>query len=369
MPSPDQIATVVANGLTYQYWQTIEVEREFGTPYDFARVALADIGTPGVGWSTQRLAPCNPAAAYLDGTLVINGTVTIRQVAYDANKHGVEITISSKTLNLNKSTVLCKPGQYRHFTLQQIGSAVAGTVGVGFTVLPAPGSDFPFARISESPGQTLFSFIEGLCRMRDMHLISDGQGTLIAQRGQGSGGTPLVEGQNIKSARLVMRDDNAVKQVETDGMTPGGSSTDRGGDGTRDVSATANNPNYNGQGILKVVAPYPGFVNEMQMHSNHVVAHTVTTQLTCEIVVYGWHLNDGSLWFFHLGEAFPIFSPMLFPDDGETLYLRRVVHRQSSEEGTTTLLEFCLPNGLSVAAQIQTGAGAQTPIPDPAMPG
>ncbi len=359
MPNPDQIATVIAGGMQYQYWQTIEVEREFGKAYDYARVSVAEIGSPTTGWLTLRLAPGVQAQVLLAGRLVINGTVTIRQAAYDPNKHAVEITIC----------VLCKPGQYKGFTLQQIGAAVAGTVGVGFTVLPAPGSDFPFARVSESPGQTCFSFIEGLCRMRNMHLISDGQGTLIATRGSpGNVIASLIEGVNIKSARLIMRDDNAVKQVVTYGMTPGGSSTGMGGDGTRDIQATANNPQYSGQGILKSVSPHPGFVNEMQMHSNHEVNFTVTTQLTLEVVVFGWLLDDGSLWIEHLNakELVSVYSPMLFPQDGMSLPLRRVVHRQSSEEGTTTLLEMCLPNGLGTEAQIDT---AQTPIPDAAMPG
>jgi hypothetical protein len=62
---------------------------------------------------------------------------------------------------------------------------------------------------------------------------------------------------------------------------------------------------------------------------------------------------------------------MLFPTNGMSLPIKRVVHRQSSEEGTTTLVGLCLPNGLGFDEQVQTAntGPTGTPIPDPAQPG
>ncbi len=373
MPNPNEIATIVAGGQVYQYWQTVEVEREYGNALDFARFAVAEIGSPTTGWITQRLAPGDPAQVLLGGRLVINGKVTIRQAAYDANKHAVEITVTSPVLSLLKATVNANPGQYLNSTLQQIASAVAGAVGVNFKIVGSPpGANLPFARVSEHPGETRFGFIERLCRMRNIHLLSDGQGTLLGTRG-GSGNiaATLTEGVNIESARLVMRDDNAVNQVTTIGSLPGGSSTGAAGDATRDIKATAKNPNYTGPESMTVAAPQPGTAAEMAMHSNHEVNLIGTTQLDCEIVTPGWFLADGSLWMDHLGtgEDIMIYSPMLFPSNGMALRLKRVVHRQSSEEGTTTLLGLCLPNGLGTPEQVNASGPPGTPIPDPAMPG
>jgi prophage tail gpP-like protein len=373
MPNPNEYATVIAGGLVYQYWQTVEVEREYGHGLDLARVAVAEIGSPTTGWITQRLAPGDPAQVLLGDRLVINGKVTIRQAAYDANKHAVEITVTSPVLSLIKATVNANPGQYLNSTLQQIASAVAGAVGVNFSIVGSPsGANLPFARVSEHPGETRFDFIERLCRMRNIHLLSDGQGTLLGTRG-GSGNiaATLTEGVNIESARLVMRDDNAVNQITTIGSLPGGSSTGAAGDATRDIKATATNPNYTGPETMTVAAPQPGTAAEMAMHSNHEVNLTVTTQLDCEIVTPGWFLPDGSLWMDHLGtgEDIMIYSPMLFPSNGMALRLKRVVHRQSSEEGTTTLLGLCLPNGLGSPEQVNASGPPGTPVPDPAQPG
>ncbi len=370
MPSPTEIATVIAGGQVLQFWQTVEVEREFSHAVVIARVAVAEIGDASHGWLTQRLAPGAPAQVLLGGRQVVNGAVTVRQAAYDANKHAVEITIADHTINL-RGTVDCNPGQYVNYTLQQIGSAVAGAVGVNFSVIgDPPGADMPFARVSEHPGEKRFDFIERLSRMRNVHLLSDGNGTLQAMRGcSGNIAATLTEGVNIESARLVMRDDDAYNQVATLGSLPGGSSTGAAGDATRDIKATAKNPDYTGAPNLTVLAPQPGTVAEMAMHSNHEVNLTVTTQLDCEIVTPGWFLPDGSLWIEHIGtrELITVYSPMLFPSNGMSLPLKRVVHRQSSEEGTTTLLGLCLPNGLGQEEQVD--AVPSVPVPNPAMPG
>lgn len=372
MPNPNETAAVIAGGQVLQFWQTVEVEREYSHAVVYARVAVTEIGDASRGWLTQRLAPGTPAQVLLGGRQVLSGAVTIRQAAYDANKHAVEITIADHSANL-RGTVDANPGQYTNSTIAQIGSAVAGAVGVNFAVLGSPpGANLPFARVSEHPGEKRFDFIERLCRMRNLHLLSDGQGTMQAMRG-GSGNiaATLTEGVNIESARLVMRDDDAYNQITSLGSLPGGSSTGAAGDATRDIKATAKNPDYSGAPNLTVIAPQPGLPAEMAMHTDREVSETITTQLDCEIVTPGWFLPDGSLWIEHIGtgELITVYSPMLFPSNGMSLPLKRVVHRQSSEEGTTTLLGLCLPNGLGQVEQVKTGDVPSVPIPGPAMPG
>ena len=372
MPNPNEIATVIAGGQVLQFWQTVEVEREFSQPVVYARVAVAEIGNPSQGWLTQRLAPGVPAQVLLGGRQVLNGAVIVRQAAYDANKHAVEITIADHSINL-RGTVDGNPGQYINSTITQIASAVAGAVGVNFSLIGSPsGANLPFARVSEHPSEKRFDLIERLCRMRNLHLLSDGKGAMQAMRG-GSGriAATLTEGVNIESARLVMRDDDAYNQIATLGSLPGGSSTGAAGDATRDIKATAKNPDYSGAPNLTVLAPQPGTAAEMAMHTDREVSETITTQLDCEIVTPGWFLADGSLWIEHIGtgELITVYSPMLFPSNGMSLSLKRVVHRQSSEQGTTTLLGLCLPNGLGQAEQVKTADVPSVPVADPAMPG
>ena len=159
MPSPDQFATVIAGGLVYQYWQTVEVEREYGKTLDFARVAVAEIGSPTTGWITQRLAPGDPAQVMLGGRLVINGKVTIRQAAYDANKHAVEITVTSPVLSLTKATVSANPGRKREGNrLRSAGGAVPASL-----VLPP---------VASSKAVRLWIFVSQVChavRMSRQH--------------------------------------------------------------------------------------------------------------------------------------------------------------------------------------------------------
>jgi hypothetical protein len=88
----------------------------------------------------------------------------LRQAAYDSTSHAVQIGIASKAQVIMPSTVQAKPGQYKQQTIQQIGSAAFGSVGVGFNGIGSPsGADQPFQRVSEQVGETFYGFIERLC--------------------------------------------------------------------------------------------------------------------------------------------------------------------------------------------------------------
>ena len=373
MPNPSEIAVVVAGGSVYNYWQTVEVDREFGKTLDFARVTVAEIGDITHGWKTLRLQPGNPAQVYLAGIKVIDGKVTIRQVSFDPEQHGVEITIASSVLSLTMGTVDANPGQYIGYTFPQIATSICAAVGVKFQVIGSPSDiDMPFARVSEHPGETRYDFIERLGRMRNVHLSSDGMGTLLASRGIGSASiADLVEGKNIESARLVWRNDITASKTTTIGSLQGGSSSGQQGDGTRDLRATAQNPDYHGPETLTVLTPQADNVKGLAHHSDHENNFNVLTQVDLEVVTYGWFMPNGSLWIQHVGEPVTVFSPMCFPTDSMTLRIKGVTHRQNSDGGTTTMLRLCLPYGLGGGDQVQTSGDLPSgmSIPDPAQPG
>jgi prophage tail gpP-like protein len=136
--------------------------------------------------------------------------------------------ISSIAQSINVSTVDASPGQYINQTLQQIGSAVFGKVGVNFTIDGSPaGADMPFPRVSEHVGESRFDFIERLCRMRNVHMIDDGTGGIVAFRGpRGTASTTLQEGRNILRARLLLKNNDHADDLRTVGMDSGNDSAD-----------------------------------------------------------------------------------------------------------------------------------------------
>jgi hypothetical protein len=248
MSKPNEIAVVTALGQKYDIWNTVEVTREYSQTIDHALLTVSEISTGAKNFAAMKLKPGDPATITLAGETAIDGYVYLRQSSYDAKEHGVQIGICSNSQAIMASTVDANPGQYINQTLQQIGSAVFGKVGVNFSVI-AEASE-PFPRVSEHVGETRFAFIERLGRMRNIHLIDDGQGGIIGFRG------PFI--------------------------------------------------------------------------------------------------NGGSLWMHHVGELVTVNSPMLLPEDSMDFLIKGVVHRQSSEQGTTADVLLCRFDGL--------GSGSGEPL-------
>jgi hypothetical protein len=64
------------------------------------------------------------------------------------------------------------------------------------------------------------------------------------------------------------------------------------------------------------------------------------------ITVQGWFMAGGDLWMNHVRNNVTVNSPMLIPGGVGTFIIKEVIHRQSSQEGTTTDILITNENGL-----------------------
>ena len=355
MPNPQEIATVVANGMTYTGWTSVQIERRFPDSISHMRLEIAE---KSAGRPTGGARPLNVrdlAQGLLGGRQVINGKVTLRQATYDKDQHSVLIVVSSKTFVMNCSTVDGTPGFYRNYTLQQIGDAVAGKVGVGFQIMGAPpGADKIFPRVSEHIGETRFDFLSRLAAPRTLYLRDDGNGTIICSRGVGGIVATLNEGgpdRNILSANLVLSDLEFGNPINTVGDNIGGSSTGIIDDNAcRDVSASVTCPNLPPDRPQTIGMAQPGDNQDAAMYAARVAAYNLAEYIDGQIIVPGWFLDSGDLWIEHVGDLVSINSPMLLPSGPISLAIKGVVHRQDSENGTQTVIEVCHPGALGSTA-------------------
>src|ERR1700738_383366 len=128
MVNPTQIATVIINGQTFSNWTSVSIERTVAFASSLAfhmRLTTTEVeigGASGNFPNAIRIPIGAAAQGFLAGIPVINGIVTVRQPAFDANAHGVEIIVSSLSQRVEVSTVDAAPGQYIDQTLQAIGS-------------------------------------------------------------------------------------------------------------------------------------------------------------------------------------------------------------------------------------------------------
>ena len=369
LPNLNLTATVVANGKTYPGWEAIEIWREFNGLWAYLRLRAIENTDAGGAAPAFDLEVGDRVVGSLCGQKVISGWVMTRQVAYDKATHGVEIIVCSYPQSLEAGTVTGKPGQYKQQTFQQIANAVAGQAGVKVKILGSPpGSDLPFARVSEHIGERMMDFIGRLARWRNLFLCDDEDGNLVATRGQANGGgsaavATLQEGRNIESCRMVMNYQFGVDPLIFQSQQPGSDANN--GTAAAQNAYTYRDPNYVGPKRPQVIlGDHSGSPAEAKMAMQHTIADTNIMMWEVVATVPGWQMDDGSLWILKmLGQNGPvpitIKSPMLLPRENgviNNLFVKGVKHAQDNELGTRTEITCCLQAALG-ADQTQFGVG------------
>ncbi|HEY2210279.1 MAG TPA: hypothetical protein VGH62_01425 [Bradyrhizobium sp.] len=347
MPNPQEICVVTALGQRYDTWETVEVHRSTDDIIDHAMLTVAEITSPSAMWAALKLKPGDPAQVSLAGRKVLDGKVYLRQAAIDPNSHAVQIGIASNAQTIIPTTVESKPGTYKKQTIESIGKAVFGKYGVAFKVVGNPtGAILPFPRVSERVGETCFSFIERLSRLRNLYMIDDGQGGIEAYRGPQGTTAPLQEGRNILRARILLRNDEHLENLQGVGQTSGESSADA----SRDVSAqTTIPPVFGATGmvprLMKFIVEDATDKSSAQMRVNHEANVVTYNDVDGAVTVPGWLREDGSLWFEHVRHLVVVNSPSLLPGDTMQFMIKGVIHRQNTADGTTTDVLLCRDDG------------------------
>ena len=349
MANAAEICTITANGQKYDIWETVEVHRAVGSVtgnINHAMMTVSEISTGGTGLSALKLTVGDQVSINLANVNVINGPVYLRQAAYQDSIHAVQIGVASKTQDVIRTTVDVKPGSYPNQTVQQIGSACFGAVGVGFQVVGSPpGARTPFKRACEQLGESRYNFMERLCRMVNLHMLDDGKGTMLAFRGpQGTVNTELVEGVNILRARLLLQVDEHVETYGVVSQDHNGSS----GPAMAQVEAQANAPSPGASmgGTVRMVAEEALESGQLQLRANHQVNYDAMRTVQGSVTVQGWFAPDGDLWWNKVGSLVTVNSPMLIPEGSMQFIIKEVVHRQSSAEGTTSDITLTNSQGL-----------------------
>lgn len=362
MPNPDEIAELRVNGAKYRDWEMVSVERAFGQEASlmtFAAASPAEAGT----WAGQKLKIGDRCQCWLAGVQVADGVLMTRQVVYDARMHGLQVQVASLTKNLTYGSVEQSAG-FKNNTLDGIANNLVKPYGIKFRIEGnPPGADKPFPRFHVQPGETVTSAIWRLCRMRNLFLIDDEKGNLVAKRIDGKGPVKahLEEGRNIKSATCVMTDEFAFGKITVLGSQPG--NDERWSDQSRDSSAAVTNPEIKKHKPMTTRAPEPGDADDMKMHAEYLAAENIATMLQAQITVQGWHDPAGELWIKSVGEQVTVKSPMLFPSGSKVLAIQSVTHRQTNQTGTETVLGLIIPARLGGGGKISADGNAEGGAP------
>lgn len=357
MPIPTEIAEILVNGSRYRDWETVSVSRsavEMFTQFQFTTSSPIESAP---NWAALKLRVGDTCEISLAGRKVFDGRIRGRQPAFDANTHRLMISGKAVSAKMGVATVDHSKGEFKGYTLSQIAGAVLAPLGLKFKLQgETSGAEIPFECVNVQVGETVFHFIERLCRMRNIFLMDDADGTIIGFR-VGSATSVvanLQEGRNILSGSLVQNYDGAFSQVTAQGQKPGSNTSF--GDDARDVSATVQNSAMTDYVPLTLIAEMPGGQAEMKMRAQHEMAENIATQFDAQITVQGWHRDEGSLWLDNVGQIVSAYSPLLFTDDWISLAIAAAVSSQGPA-GTTSTLSLVLPERFKGTGQVgATGA-------------
>jgi prophage tail gpP-like protein len=354
MLKPQEVCVVTALGLDYKIWETVEVTTATDGVIDHAMLTVSEPSRGASSLANLRLKPGDQASVTLAGQTVINGFVYLRQGACDANAHSVQIGICSKAQNVIPSTVRASPGQYSNQTLQQMVSAVFGEVGVKFSLQGSPdGADKPFDRISEHIGETRFAFADRLARMRNIHLVDDGNGGIVGFRGPwGNAASSIDEGRNMKRGCILLRNDESLESLTAVGQRAGQESAgdNSGSQAQASVSTSVTRD-------LKIACEEMADNKDCQLRINQEADWVKYQEVDGTCTVQGWLNDEDKLWWNDKLKLIVVNSPLLLPENSFGFVIKGIIHRQGSDEGTTTDILLCRADGLGATSGEPYGSG------------
>jgi len=358
MPKPQEVASIKVKGKNYLNWQTVSVTRsgvDLFPKFAFTAAAPAESAPD---FASMKLGIGDPCEVILGGRQAVSeGRITGRQPAYDAKEHGLQITGTTRSQVIARATVDHNQGEFNGYSLSQIANAVLKPYGVKFSLKgDTTDADKAFPKVNVLAGESVFAFIERLCRFRNIYLLPGQGADIVGYRLKAKSGAiaELEEGRNVLAANAVFAYEDAFSEIQAIGQQPGNDQTF--GDASRDVTATVKNSAVTEHAPYHLIAEMPGDQTDMRMRAQHENGFNLANQINVNIKVQGWFKDQNSLWLEHIGDVVSVYSPMLFTKDRMQLAIQAVTASQGPQ-GTTTDISLVLPEAFNGGGQTQSSAG------------
>jgi len=352
--NPNEIATLVIGGMYYSDWETVWVQHRWHDPYDPFRFTCAERDPiPGL-WSRLQFKPPDSCVIYLAGRLAMTGFIMVRQVAYEANSHGISLQGLGKGHQLTGSTLPddSDGGNYSGDLISIVTQVLAPTsVRLGEIIGNIDGTPFKPA-VHPNQGETKWAFLERLARDRNVDLSNNKNGDLVLVGPHGPRvSAVLIEGENIYSAQVVINGETAYSYVlvtgqrQPDDQTNGPAASEMRSKAIPPGTLPENRP-------LLVPIEHPVWTqHEVDLRAAKE-ARWSSVKIEADVVVYGWLDPSGNLW--QVGTEVEFDSPMV--PISQPLTIETATFTQDSNGGTRTSLHLIEPWRNNVSGGLATDA-------------
>jgi prophage tail gpP-like protein len=346
-----EIAVLEVRGQLFEDWETVFVQVRWGESYPIFRFTAAERDPvpnlePGKDvttiWDKLQFRPGDSCVITLGGQLALTGFIETRQVAYDADNHGVMLIGKGKQAWSNKSSVFHETNNFDGKNLVQVAEEVYQAYDQPVKVIPTIDMT-PFKRLQAEQGEITWDFIEKACRHRGVCLGTDELGNILLI---GDHSFPisqqLIEGENIlkMNCTITQQYKYEVYDVKNQGAAD---SEDNGSKQAQQKATAPGTATVKSRLITVCEVPVWG-QGECVMRAAHEAKWHESTFIEATVTVQGWLRDGKTLW--KAGDEVLVTSPMALLNN-QQLKIAQATFTQDSNSGTLTTLELVNPGRLN----------------------
>jgi prophage tail gpP-like protein len=338
IPNPNEVATIIVDGIKYEDWTSVFVQHGWHEPYPTFKFSTAEPVPSPKSFNALRFNVGAHATIYLGGIQAIDGVVTVRQSGMDAKTHGVQLIGKGLPWQMAKSSVRTQTSNFDGMNIKQVADTIAGSFGIGVAVVGTPDLT-PFDKLQAHPGEPAFDFLDQCCRAKSTILGSDALGKLllIGPHQDQDDGDWLIEGENIERINVIFNNETLYANYYGVNQQPGD-------DLTWGIEAAQQEVSVGGTDPFPSALVFPSELNntlpDLMTRTEFEARIHNGTWLRVTATVPGWKRRNGDLW--RVGNAYHVRAPDHLPFD-MVLDAQTVTFEQDEAEGTRTTLELVLP--------------------------
>ena len=338
----EETATILVNGMKFSDWETVMVHINWGEATPIFKFTTADRVEVPMDWRLLQFKPGDQCGIYLGGELAIKGVIVTRQVAYDANNHGVQLTGKGLSWWASRASIIPQGdesvGNYDDKSFEQVAREVLAPTGVELKVVGVL-DPTPFVRLQSEPGETIWAFLERIARPRGIVLGSNRDGNLVAIGPHSFTPTAdLVEGVNIKKAQVTITNEDTYSKYVVLAQTAA-SDAQNGAQASEQKGEVGGSAVRYSPKLTTAEQPVWGQA-EVQARAAAEAIWSEGTVIQATITVQGWmRPSDNQLW--QAGDDISISSHMAMLN--QVMKIQSLTHTQSRQAGTETVLDLVLP--------------------------
>lgn len=234
----------------------------------------------------------------INGKVLVKGYLDALSLD-DSNGHVYTYTGRDRAGDLVDCSAVFSDGGFErsNLTLEEAVKDVLTPFNMPLTVVGNTGKPFP--KLSITPGDTVFQFIEQACKYRAMFPLSDGVGGLIltgVSHVRSAGAIVTGEGGNVKTRQATIDHRDRFSDITVKGQADGSEFAEADAKSLSGPEGKAKDPGITRYRPLILLAEREGYDLDMQARAEWEVRHRrfVGTEIT--YTVPGWEAAKGAFW-------------------------------------------------------------------------